>query len=112
MQSSMRRATPPQLESESREPALPGRVPFGIARGPGNRIELVFALRQGGVLAVSHDLGASVTADSLDRFCKELREAVEAGKDWWQFADAWGGSGQRAFVNLGEVVGFTARPAR
>ena len=108
----MGRRTEPRLDAESREPALPGRVPFGIARGPGNRIELVFALRQGGMLAVSHDLGAPVTAESLDRYCAELRQAVEAGKEWWSFEDAWSGSGQRAFVQLGEVVGFTARPAR
>ena len=108
----MRQRPPPRLESESREPALPGRVPFGIARGPGNRVELVFALRQGGVLAVNHELGEALTAEALDRYCNELREAVTGGREWRAFADAWGGTGQRAFLQLGEVVGFTARPAR
>jgi hypothetical protein len=107
----MKRSKSPHGQ-ESREPSLPGRVPFGISRGPGNRVELMFALRQGGVLAVSHELGQPVSAEALDRFCKELREAVAAGKDWVDFADAWGGTGQRAYVNLAEVVGFTARPAR
>ncbi len=108
----MPRRTQPHSQAQSREPALPGRVPFGLARGPGHRIELMFALRQGGVLAVSHELGEPVTAESLDRFCSELREAVAAGKDWVDFADGWSDTGQRAYLNLAEVVGFTARPAR
>src|SRR5438552_254475 len=107
----MERRRPPQL-AESREPALPGRVPFGIARAQGNRVELVFALRQGGVLTVTHDLDEPATAESLDRFCAALREAVDAGKEWRAFADSWSGTGQRAYVHLGDVVGFTARPAR
>ncbi|HZU05293.1 MAG TPA: hypothetical protein VFB73_04920 [Chloroflexota bacterium] len=102
----------PKLESESRPAGAPGPLPFGLSRGPGQRIELVFALRNGGMLAVTHDLGTPVTAETLDRYCAELREAVAAGKDWWQFADSWGGTGQRAFLQLSEVIGFTARPAR
>lgn len=108
----MARRNPPHLASETGESSTPGRVPFGITRGTSQRIELVFALRQGGMLAVSHDLGTPATAETLDRYCAELREAVAAGKDWWEFADSWGGTGQRAFVQLAEVVGFTARPAR
>ncbi len=108
----MPRRTSPHSQGQTREPSLPGRVPFGLARGPGQRVELMFALRQGGVLAVSHELGEAVTAESLDRFCRELREAVAAGKDWVDFADSWSDTGQRAYLNLAEVVGFTARPAR
>jgi hypothetical protein len=108
----MRRKNAPHAQGETREPSLPGRVPFGIARGPGNRIELAFALRQGGIMAVNHELAEPVTAESLDRFCHELREAVAAGKEWLDFADAWGGTGQRAYLQLGEIVGFSARPAR
>ena len=74
----MRRKNAPHAQGETREPSLPGRVPFGIARGPGNRIELAFALRQGGVMGVNHELAEPVTAESLDRFCRELREAVAA----------------------------------
>ena len=107
----MRKSTP-RLETESREQGTAGRVPFGMSRGPGPRIELVFALRNGGVLAVTHDLGSPVTADTLDRYCGELRQAAAAGKDWGEFADSWSGTGQRAYIQLGEVVGFTARPAR
>src|SRR5919108_4600004 len=99
----------PRLESGGQSGAA-GRVPFGITRQQSQRIELVFALRQGGMLPVTHDLGAAVTAETLDRYCEELRQAIAGGKDWWQFADAWNGSGQRAYVDLGQVVGFTVRP--
>ncbi len=108
----MPRDTSPRLESGSQGAGLPGRAPFGIARSSSQRVELVFALRNGGVLAVTHDLGAPATAEALDRYCAELREMVAAGKDWAQFADAWGSTGQRAYIQLGEVIGFTARPAR
>jgi hypothetical protein len=102
----------PRLESEPRDHAVAGRVPFGIARTQSQRIELVFALRQGGTLPVTHDLGTPVTAEVLDHYCEELRQAIAAGQGWWQFADAWGGSGQRAYLDLSQVVGFTARPVR
>ena len=100
----------PRMESSARE-ASP-HMPFGITRSPGQRIELVFALRSGGMLAVTHDMGAPVTAETLDRFCAELRQAVGGASDWREFGDAWAGTGQRAYVQLAEVVGFTARPAR
>ncbi len=98
----------PRLEASGRE-ASP-HLPFGISRSPSQRVELVFALRSGGTLAVTHDMGAPVTAESLDRFCAELRQAV-GGSDWREFGDSWAGTGQRAYVQLAEVVGFTARPA-
>src|SRR5947209_1021221 len=108
----MARTNRPHQQAESRQPALPGRVPFGIARGSGHRIEVVFALRQGGLLSVNHNLDDAVSAETLDRFCAELREAIAGGKEWRAFADAWDSTGQRAYVFLGDVVGFTARPAR
>ncbi len=87
-------------------------MPFGISRSPSQRMELVFALRNGGMLALTHDLGAPVTAESLGAFCDELRQAVGVGGEWRDFGDAWAGTGQRAYIQLGEVIGFTARPAR
>src|SRR5438105_2003488 len=68
----MPRRTAPRLESTSRE-ASPN-TPFGISRSPSQRIELVFALRNGGMLAVTHDMGAPVSAETLDKFCAELRQ--------------------------------------
>jgi hypothetical protein len=106
----MPRQSAPRLESPGREAAP--NTPFGISRSPSQRIELVFALRNGGMLAVTHDLGTPVSAETLDKFCAELRQAVSDGGDWREFGDAWAGTGQRAYVQLGEVVGFTARPAR
>jgi hypothetical protein len=98
------------MESAGREAAP--ITPFGISRSPSQRIELVFALRNGGVLAVTHDLGTPVTAETLDKFCAELRQSVGTEGDWREFGDAWAGTGQRAYVQLSEVIGFTARPAR
>jgi hypothetical protein len=106
----MPRHTTPRLEA-SRAEASPN-TPFGISRSPSQRIELVFALRNGGMLAVTHDMGAPVTAETLDKFCAELRQAVGAEGDWRDFGDAWAGTGQRAYVQLAEVIGFSARPAR
>ncbi len=108
----MARRKEPRQETPSapREPASP--MPFGISRVPSQRIELVFALRNGGMLALTHDMGTAVTAETLDRFCAELRQEVALEGQWRDFGDAWVGTGQRAFVLLGEVIGFTARPAR
>ncbi len=89
-----------------------GTLPFGISRAPSQRIELVFALRNGGMLAVTHDLGVPVTAEALDKFCAELRDEIGRDGQWREFGDAWAGTGQRANIKLSEVVGFTARPAR
>jgi hypothetical protein len=108
----MAESRPPHLESEHRGESGPGRLPFGIARAPGQRVEIVFALRQGGTVAVIHELGSEVTAESLERYCAELRQMIAAGRDWGEFADAWSATGQRAFVQFSEVVGFSARPAR
>jgi hypothetical protein len=98
------------MESASRESS--STVPFGISRSPSQRVELVFALRNGGMLAVTHDMGTPVSAETLDKFCAELRQAVAGSDDWREFGDAWAGTGQRAYVRLSEVIGFTARPAR
>ncbi|HLH25448.1 MAG TPA: hypothetical protein VK066_23255 [Chloroflexota bacterium] len=106
----MPRQSAPRLEAASRE-ASPN-TPFGISRSPSQRVELVFALRNGGVLAVTHDLGTPVTAESLERFCTELRQSLGGAGDWREFGDAWAGTGQRSYVQLSEVIGFTARPAR
>ena len=106
----MPRQTAPRLEASGRE-ASPN-TPFGISRSPSQRIELVFALRNGGMLAVTHDMGAPVSAETLDKFCAELSEAIGGDGGWREFGDAWAGTGQRAYVQLGEVIGFTARPAR
>jgi len=110
MESIMPRQSGPRLESTGRDSAP--STPFGISRSPSQRIELVFALRNGGVLALTHDLGAPVSAESLDKFCTELRQSVGSAGDWREFGDAWSGSGQRSYVQLSEVIGFTARPAR
>lgn len=106
----MPRQSAPRLEAAGRE-ASPN-TPFGISRSPSQRIELVFALRNGGALGVTHDMGAAVSAETLDKFCAELRQAVGTGSDWRDFGDAWAGTGQRAYVQMSEVIGFTARPAR
>ena len=102
----------PRLESTGAGRDPTATPPFGISRSPSQRLELVFALRNGGMITAAHDMGAPVTAETLDRFCSELRQAIGAGSDWREFEDSWGVTGQRTHVQLGEVIGFTARPAR
>jgi hypothetical protein len=108
----MRERNTPRQQAEHKDEGASGRMPFGIARAPGQRVELVFTLRQGGVFAVTHDLGDAVTAETLERYARELREAIAAGKDWGEFADAWNATGQRGCLQLGDVAGFTVRPSR
>ena len=108
----MERPTEPRFEGPGAPRDASSTPPFGISRSSSQRIELVFALRNGGMLAVTHDLGKPVTAETLDRFCTELRQAVGKDGEWRDFEDSWSGSGQRAYVQFSEIVGFTARPAR
>src|SRR5688572_33381044 len=85
MEHNMAQRPTPRLESTGAGRDPTATPPFGISRSPSQRLELVFALRNGGMITAAHDMGAPVTAETLDRFCAELRQAIGAGSDWREF---------------------------
>src|SRR5688572_8509015 len=96
-------------------PAGPGfglkRPAFGLAREPINRLEVVLAIRGGGLLNVFVELTEEVTAERLDDYAQQLAADIQAGNTR-SFTDAWSATGQRAWVNLGEVAAFSVRQAK
>ena len=89
----------------------PSRPAFGLARDQGRRIEITFALKQGGALTALDEQQDDLTDELLQGYSDQLAQDVAAGTTR-TFADAWGASGQRVWINLGEVVAFSVRPAK
>lgn len=96
-------------------PAGPGfglkRPTFGLAREHVNRLELVLAMRGGGVINVFEELEDELNADRLEQYAAELATQIANGETR-SFTDAWTATGQRSWVNLGEVTAFTVRQAK
>lgn len=84
---------------------------FGLARERLNRIELTLAIRGGGVITVFVEQDDEISSESLDAFAAELATGISAGQAR-TFSDSWHATGQRAWVNLGEVVAFSVRQAK
>ena len=93
-------------------PAGPGfglkRPTFGLSRERMNRVEVVLAMRGGGVINVFDQIEGEVTEEGLDQYARELTEQIRSGQSK-SFADSWQSTGQRSWVNLGEVTAFTVR---
>jgi hypothetical protein len=96
-------------------PAGPGfglkRPTFGLSRENANRLEIVLAMRGGGVINLFEQVQDEVNEERLQKYSSELAEQI-AGGETRSFADAWSATGQRSWVNLGEVVAFTVRQAK
>lgn len=90
---------------------MSSRPTFGMTRDQGRRVEITFALKQGGMLSAVDELDESLTADSIAEYGKQLTKDVAEGRPR-MFADGWNASGQQTWVNLGEVVAFSIRPAK
>jgi hypothetical protein len=88
-----------------------GRPTFGMTRDLGKRIEVTFALKNGGVVTVVEELGESLAEDVVADYSKQLQKDLAEGRPR-TFVDNWTASGQHAWVNLGEVVAFSLRPAK
>jgi hypothetical protein len=88
-----------------------GRVTFGMQRDLGKRIEITFVLKNGGSLSAVEELDESLTAAVLADFAKQLTKDQAEGRPR-AFVDGWNTGGQHTWVNLGEVVAFSLRPAK
>ena len=88
-----------------------GRPTFGLIKDQGKRLEISLALKNGGLLTVTEEMGEDLTEDRVKEFSEQLAKDVASGATR-TFADAWNASGQHAWVNLGEVVAFSVRPAK
>ena len=103
---------PSQGEGSQRSSFGMQRPAFGLAKEASHRVELQFALKSGGTIGVTHDLGAEISEESFERWVNELQEQVASGKGTATFADSWSDTGGRSWVNLADVAAFSARPAR
>jgi hypothetical protein len=112
LEASMPDSTRAKNDSAQRPPFGMQRPAFGLTKEASHRIELQFALKSGGTLNVTHDVGAEISEESFERFVKELQEQVVSGKGVVTFADGWSDSGARAWIDLAEVAAFSARPTR
>ncbi len=88
-----------------------GRPTFGMQRDLGKRVEITFVLKNGGSLSAVEELDESLTADVLADYAKQLNKDLAEGRPR-SFVDGWNTGGQHAWVNLGEVVAFSLRPAK
>jgi|SRR5215208_2683591 len=96
-------------------PAGPGfglkRPTFGLSRERENRLELVLAMRGGGIINVFDDHDEEITAERLEAYAADLATRIANGETR-AFSDAWTATGQHSWVNLGEVVAFTVHKAK
>lgn len=101
--------------NQSEGPSAPGlglgRPRFGLARDQGKRIEVALTLKQGGLVTVVEELGEPLSAEVVAEYGKQLAKDIAEGRPR-TFTDSWGASGQHAWVNLGDVVAFSLRPAK
>jgi hypothetical protein len=88
-----------------------GRPSFGLTRDQGKRIEVTFALRNGGTLLVIDEMDEELTAELVQGYRDQLAKDIAAGATR-MFTDGWAASGQHAWVLLREVVAFSVRPAK
>jgi hypothetical protein len=87
------------------------RPTFGLSRERVNRLELVLAVRGGGVINVFDEIEDEVTSERLEAYSIELADQIKSGATR-SFVDSWSDTGQRSWVDLGEIVAFTVRQAK
>jgi hypothetical protein len=101
--------------NQSEGPSAPrfggGRPAFGRQRDQGKRIEITFVLKNGGSLSAIEEIEESLTAEVLADYARQLNKDLAEARPR-TFVDGWNTGGQHAWVNLGEVVAFSLRPAK
>src|SRR5262249_8918529 len=103
-----------QQHSEDRPTGLGAglrRPAFGLSREKAYRLELALAMRGGGVINVFEELTEEVTPERLAQYAEDIAAQIKNGGTR-SFSDSWSATGQRAWVNLGEVSAFTVRQAK
>lgn len=100
-----------QAETPSGPRLGSGRPTFGMTRDQGKRLEVTFVMKNGGTLSIIEELGESLSAEVLADYAKQLGKDLAEARPR-QFVDAWNATGQYAWVNLGDVVAFSLRPAK
>jgi len=88
-----------------------GRPTFWMVKDQGKRLEISFAMKNGGMLTAVEELNDDLTEGMVKEFSEQLAKDV-AGGTTRTFSDSWNASGQQAWINLGEVVAFSVRPAK
>ena len=88
-----------------------GRATFGMTRDLGKRLEVTFSLKSGATVTAIDEVEESLTADLVGDYAKQLNRDIAEGKPR-TFVDGWSQGGQYAWINLGEVVAFSLRPAK
>ena len=102
----------PRSEQSSNPPGFgPQRTAFGMSRDRGRRLEVVLAMRSGGVITVIDEQAEDVTEPGLAAYAAELGRQVAAGEGR-EFSDGWSASAQRSWVNLAEVTAYSVRPSK
>ena len=101
--------------NQSEGPSVPrlgiGRPTFGMQRDQGKRVEITFVMKNGGALTAIEELDESLSAEVLADYAKQLNKDLAEGRPR-SFVDGWNTGGQHTWVNLGEVVAFSLRPAK
>jgi hypothetical protein len=90
---------------------LKGKPTFGLSREKSNRLELVLALKGGGLMNVFVEIDDEATSERVESYANELAAAIGAGERR-SFVDSWTATGQRAWIDMGQVVAFTVRQAK
>ncbi len=88
-----------------------GRPTFGMTRDQGKRLEVTFVMKNGGMISAVEELDEALSAAVLADYAKQLGKDLAEGRPR-TFVDTWTATGQYAWVNLGEVVAFSLRPAK
>jgi hypothetical protein len=89
----------------------PSRPAFGMVKDQGRRIEITLVLKNGGSLLAIEEMANPLTPEAIEALSDQLAKGIASGTTR-SFADGWNATGQYAWVNLGEVIAFSLRPAK
>ena len=68
-------------------------------------------MRGGAVINAFEEIQSEVTEELVEAYAAELAKEITASRTR-SFSDSWSATGQKSWVNLGEVTAFTIRQAK